>query len=300
MMDNADLNSLKRVDETHPLDLYIGIDNLSRQTLFLISDTEPGVMTSSQIMSVSMGERKDSRWGISFTLLDNKYNDIFNCFCNDIIESSRSIKDIRLGSVFIANRYNNWQQMLSKSRGELLSINSIKGLIGEILFLKEYLIPLYGQDLAVNSWIGPDRADQDFVCENIWYEVKATDSGSESVSIASIEQLDIPTDGELAIVYLDKTSETDGTKITLNRIYQEVRDSLISEDSKNRLSEILLNFGYYIRKEYDEPAYKLSKINRYKVDKDFPSMRRQNIPNAIVNSKYQLSVSYIGKWLIEK
>lgn len=296
-MYNKDLNSFKRVDETHPLDLYIGMDNLSRQTLFLISDTEPNNASSSQIIDVSVGKRKDNRWGISFSLLDNKYDDIFTCFCNDIIESSRSIEDKNKGTGFVVNRYNKWQLMLSKTRGDLLSQSAIKGLIGELLFLKEYLIPLYGHYIAVNSWIGPDKADQDFVCENIWYEVKATDSGSESVNVSSIEQLDMLIDGELVIVYLDKTSNIDESSITLNSAYREVHDSLKNENLENKFSEILLNLGYFPRPEYDEPSFKLSKISRYLVDGKFPSMRRQNVPDAIINSKYQLSISFISNYL---
>ena len=300
MKSNEDNNSFNRVDESHPLDIYIGTDNLSRQTFFLISEKEPISMSSSQIISASVGRRKDSRWGISFTLLDTKYSDIFSCFYNDIIESSRSIIDKNKGADFVVNRYNKWQLMLSKSKGELLTHSVIKGLIGEILFLKEYLIPKYGQETAVNSWIGPDKADQDFVCNNTWYEVKATNSGSESINITSVEQLDMKINGELIIVYLDKTSSTDDFKITLNKTYKDVYDLLKDDNLKNKLSTILLNLGYFPRPEYDEPTFKLTKIDRFLVDNNFPCMRRKDIPRAIINSKYQLSITVINNHLITK
>lgn len=299
MNSNEDNNSFKRVDESHPLDIYIGIDNLSRQTFFLISEKEPTSMTSSQIISASVGKRKDAKWGISFTLLDNKYSDIFGCFCNDIIESSRLIRNKNSGADFIVNRYIKWQLMLSRSKGGLLTHSVIKGLIGEIHFLKEYLIPKYGQEIAVNSWIGPDKADQDFVCNNTWYEVKSTDSGSEGINITSVEQLDMQINGELVIVYLDKTSSADNFKITLNKIYKEVHDLLKDVNLKNKLSTILLNLGYFPRPEYDEPAFKLTKVNRFLVDSNFPSIRRKNIPQAIINSKYLLSISAINNHLIK-
>lgn len=298
-MFNNDNNSFKRVDESHPLDLYIGTDNLSRKTLFLISNVEPSAVTSSQIISVIIGQRKDNKWGISFTLLDNKFEDIFNCFCADIIESSRLITGKDKGTEFIRDRFTKWQLMLSKSRGELLSSSVVKGLIGEMLFLQKYLIPMYGQDAAIKSWIGPDKADQDFVCGNIWYEVKATESGSESVSITSVEQLDMSKSGELVIVYLDKTSSTDVSKITLNGIFHELYNLLENDELKTKLSGILLNLGYFPRPEYDEPAYKLSKIEKYKVDEKFPSVRRADLPDSVINLKYQLSISSIHAYLKE-
>jgi len=299
-MDNQDFNSFKRVDEIHPLDIYTGTDNISRLTLFLISDLEPPTVSSSQIINVSVGKRKDNKWGISYTLLDNQFEDLFAKFCTDIIESSRSLKVKTSGAEFICNRYEKWQNMLSKFKGELLSHSTIKGLIGELAFLKEYMIPMYGQEKALNSWIGPDKADQDFVCDNTWYEVKSTVSGAESISVTSIEQLDMSMAGELVIVYLDKTSQSDAEKITLNSIVKAVSESLSNEEMKHKLSGILLNLGYYVRPEYDEPTFKYSKTERYLVDNKFPCVRRKDLPHAVINSKYDLSISLISKYRREK
>lgn len=293
------IDSFQRVDNQHILDLYIGIDSMSRFTLFLISETEPNHMFSSQIINVQVGKRRDNQWGISFSLINNKFEDIFCHFCSDIIESSRIISDRNKGSEFICSRYIKWQNMLSKYKSGMLSPSEIKGLIGELYFLKEYLFPQYGQELAVNSWIGPDKADQDFVCENTWYEVKSTVSGAESLRIASIEQLDMPLEGELVVVYLDKTSYSDDLKITLNGIYQEVYNLMETEYLKQKLGDILLNLGYYKRFEYDEYIFKFSKLDRYKVDKTFPCIRKNMLPHAVINAKYDLSISFISNFLKE-
>ena len=291
------IDSFQRIDDTHILDIYLGIDNMSRYTLFLISECEPLQMYSSQIISVQAGIRKDKQWGISFSLINNGFEDIFFHFCTDIIESSRILTKKEKGSEFVCARYNNWQNMLTKYKGGLLSPGAIKGLIGELYFLKEFLIPLYGQEKAVYSWIGPDKADQDFVCGDTWYEVKSTVSGGETIKISSIEQLDTSNDGELVIVYLDKTSCTDNLKITLNSIYQEVYDSLSTELLKQKLGDIILNLGYYQRGEYDEYMFRFSKIDRYTVGAGFPCIRKTMLPSTVVNAKYELSISHIDSFL---
>lgn len=293
-MNDLDNNSLKRVDEKHPLDLYIGVDELSRPTLFLISDSEPPVVSSSQIINVSIGRRKDNKWGISFTLLDIKFEDQFSSFCKDIIESSRSLKEKAKGASFICKRYEKWKFMLSKLNGDLLSYPEIKGIIGELYFLKNFLIPKYGQPSALNSWIGPERADQDFVCEDKWYEIKAVESGAESVMISSVEQLDSQQSGLLTIVYLDKTSPEDTSKITLNSIFQEIYGMLEKEELKNIFSGKLLSFGYYPRHEYDEPSFKFSNMEKYIVDSKFPCIRRNILPESILHLQYNLSISIIN------
>lgn len=287
----------QRVDDTHILDIYLGMDSMSRYTLFLVSESEPPQLYSSQIISVQVGIRKDKQWGISFSLLNNHFEDIFLHFCSDIIESSRVLTKKENGAEFVCTRYINWQNMLTKYKGGLLPPAAIKGLIGELYFLKEYLIPLYGQEKALYSWIGPDKADQDFVCDETWYEVKSTISGEESIKISSIEQLDASVDGELVIVYLDRTSYTDILKITLNNIYKEVYNSLSTELLKQKLGDIVLNLGYYQRSEYDEYMFKFSKIDIYTVAVEFPCIRRTMLPCAVVNAKYDLSISHINNFL---
>ena len=294
------IDSFRRIDDTHVLDLYLGRDSMSCYTLFLISESEPPQMFSARTISVQVGQRQDKRWGVSFSLLNNKYEDVFCHFCDDIIESSRRQRDKAKGAEFVCSRYVKWQQMLKKNSDGLLSQAEIKGLIGELLFLKYHMIPRYGEDVAVNSWIGPEKADQDFICENTWYEVKATVSGAESVKISSVEQLDVPVDGELVVVYLDKTSYSDEIKITLNSMYQDVMDMLSTELLQQKLCDILLNLGYFKRTEYDEYLFKFTKMVRYSVTPLFPALRRIDIPPSVVNAKYELSVAFISNYMKEE
>lgn len=286
--------SFHRVDTVHILDIYLGLDQYSHYTLFLISEVDVPKIVSSKLIHVEIKRRKDKKWGITFSLEDEKYVDMFCIFCEDIIESSRPIADKNKGTAFICSRYKEWQQMLKKNPDGLLSVSEIKGLIGELLFLHTFLIEKYGEEKAVNSWIGPDRADQDFVFEDIWYEVKSTVSGAESVIISSVEQLDVNKPGELVVMYLDKTSQADSEKISLNIIVQKILNQLHSEKVKSHFNSILSSHGYLYLKEYDEVVYKYSKMVEYIVTKLFPSLKRKNIPDTVVNARYELSLAAIA------
>lgn len=294
------MNSFQRVDESHILDIFLGIDSMSRFTMFFICDDEPSQLTSSQMVSVFVGQRSDGRWGTSFALNDNTFLDIFFHLCSDIIESSRTVPSKASGASYVGKRYSQWQDMLSKYRGGVLAETEIKGLIGEMVFLQNHLLPLYGERLAVNSWIGPEMADQDFVLASSWYEVKATTKGAEIVKISSVEQLDTHIDGELVIVYLDKTSRINEQRITINLLYESVLSSLREDSIKQQFGAILLKRGYYKRPEYDELNFQLSAISRYKVSQEFPCLRRTNIPDAVITVYYNLSVSAISAFLIKE
>lgn len=293
------IDSFRRVDEEHPLDIYLGKDASARTSMLLISKSVPMQIYSSHLIGITIGKRTDGAWALSFSLLDNQYQDMFFHFCDDIINSTREVKDKVQGTTFVCLRYLKWQEMLKKNSSGLLSFSEIKGLIGELVFLKEFLFDKYGKNIALQSWIGPDKADQDFVCDDSWYEIKATVSGSATIKISSIEQLDTVNDGELVVVYLDKTSYANPNRITLNGIVDEIEKSLDNGEQRQLLRDILIRQGYIHRNEYDEHGFVCTIINRYAVTQSFPALRKKDIPTAIANSNYLLSLSAIQDFLKE-
>lgn len=286
-----------RVMAEHPLDLFAGCDSGSRETLLLVCNNKPQKLFSSTVIDVSTGKRKDNRWAVSFSLNDSKYFDIFCQFCFDIILSSLDVSNDDDGAAFVCQRYIKWQEMLKKKRGELLSEKEIKGLIGELFFLKNYMIEKFGIREAILSWVGPKRVDQDFVTEDTWYEVKTTTSGSESVKISSIEQLDIEEDGHLVILFLDKTSTTNIHKLTVNSLVDDMIN-LVSGDATllTALNNSLIDQGYYYSEEYDEFAYRFNGMQTYEVNSNFKCLRRKEIPLSVKDAVYDLLLSEIDKF----
>ena len=281
-----------RIDESHPFDFYIGKDQNLNKTLLLLCDDNPGKLLPSNVINIFVGRRKDDRWAISFTLKDVLFDDQFLVFCNDIIEYAREFDNSINSGAIVSKRYIMWQKMLSKSRTDLLSLSEIKGLIGELIFLKDYLAVAYSFKEAVISWLGPFRADQDFIIENLWYEVKSTTLDSTTVNISSISQLDSTQIGNLVVIRLEKTSQTDSKKITLNSIIKEISDNC-GEDSKLLFLDILFDHGYVIRDEYDDICFRFHKIDFYNVDETFPCIRKNSLPLSVANIEYQLLLSTI-------
>lgn len=126
------LDTYQRVDSTHPLDLYVGIDDTARWTLLLISDFQPLSVTSSRMIMIKSGKRSDSKWTQSFSLVDDRFRDIFMLFCEDIVSSSTNIANKEKAVCFVGKRYKEWREMLANARGNLLSPEEIKGLLGEM------------------------------------------------------------------------------------------------------------------------------------------------------------------------
>ena len=290
--------SYRRVDGVHPLDIYFGLDEKLRWSLLLICDQEPPALEASKMIFVYKGKRQDNRWAISLSLIDDTYKEIFLLFCSDIIDSSRHITDRKKGINFVAQRYKEWREMLANSRNNLLSPSEVKGLLGEMYFLLHCLAPMYGVEKAALSWTGPKQLPQDFIIDNTWYEVKTISSHRSEVTISSIEQLDCNCDGELVVIVADKSSITNERSINLNVIYSQLLNSIQSDSVKSDFSNLLFQFGYYPRQEYESSEYtfEIKDSHRYNVSSAFPCLRRNGLPASITGAEYKLSLPAVSEF----
>ena len=296
------IESYQRVDDTHPLDLYVGIDEMSRWTLLLICDIRPKQFTSSKMIQAKLGKREDGRWTVSLSLVKDEYRDMFILFCGDIIESSRAIQNKDKAANFVIVRYREWKEMLANARNGLLTPEEIKGLLGEMYVLDSELMPRYGSEKSALSWTGPKAAHQDFILEDTWYEVKTISSGKDEVKISSVEQLDCQNDGKLIVVYADNTSRTNENAINLNLIYMKLLSRLMNDDVKTEFCDMLLKYGYYPRPEYEDIDYifEIKGVRRYIVTTSFPCFRRKNIPADITKVDYCISLPAIKDFMEEE
>ena len=292
LLDSHGIDNFQRVSTTHPIEWFIGRDTDAKYALFCIVKTQPKYIGSSKVIHVFIGKRKDTRYGVTFSLLDNNYLEFFAYFCEDMINFTKSVNDIN-ASKAICDRYIQWQLAFKKTKGQLLSFEEIKGLLGEMVFLKSKMFPKYGVETAIDSWTGGEKTIQDFYCNDTWYEIKATVSGSSSVKISSVEQLDASTDGHLIVVALDKTSETDASRLTLNNVYEIILEKIPTEEAKENFKNRLLAYGYVPLKEYDSFGFKYNGMTGYTVNKDFPCLRKNAIPSSVQKANYELSLPAI-------
>ncbi len=288
-----DTDKYQRIDITNPVAWYIGLDGEGRYSLFAITETQPELLSSTKVINVFVGNRRDGKYGVTFSLLDREGMDLFIHFCEDIIFCSHNVRKPETVADYICSRYLLWQKAFVKTGGKLLSFEQVKGLIGELYFLKMRMIPQYGPEIAVRSWSGIEATDQDFSCDNTWYEVKSTVSGSGTVKISSIEQLDVYDVGHLVVVKLDKTSEADTSKLTLNNMVELVVDAIPEKVLQESFRNRLLAYGYYYDKAYDRIGFRFSGIEQYLVNAKFPCLRKSQIPSSVQNAKYELSLAAI-------
>jgi hypothetical protein len=284
-------NAFLLLDCNHPVEFNIGYEELNQKTLLVMHSGEIHNIASSKSIVASNYQFPDGTWVLTFRLVRNDNEDVFLRFCWDIIESSRNNNGDKIE--FILQRYKKWLKLMEYNRQDIMSGSMQKGLLGELLFLKE-LISTMGDTKAVNSWSGPDDADQDFIYDNTWTEIKAVSADAERVEISSIEQLDNNIGGTLRVYYLETTTPDNALGFTLAKIVSDVK-TLISgnPEAKELFEHKIFMYGYEDKPCYDFQKYRLCKVDEYDIRNNFPRITKDSINPAIVRAQYSISFAAI-------
>jgi len=288
-----------RIDTQHPLEWHIGYQSISQKTLVLTCSIDIGTVESSKSMTVERRRREsDNRWTLSFELLRDEQEGVFSILCSDIIEHSRPATTEKEALTLVISRYKQWSKLLESQKSGLMSEQNRKGLLGELLFLQERVEESDSAMVAVQGWMGPTSADQDFTYVDGWHEVKSIGASSTSVTISSLEQLDAPDEGELVIMRIDKAAPEKSGAISLNCVVCRIIEALSGQtDALDLFRSNLGAYGYIDLQEYSEQKYYCSGSERYRVCSTFPKLTKKNVPAQIASAHYELSLPSLTDWL---
>lgn len=283
----------KRVGTVPELDTYVGKDDKGRYAFKFKGQYIPTRIFGSEVISVEQYE-EDSSYSLMFLLEKDELLERFCTFCQDLLSAVDGITDQAEGYRAICNRYASWKRLFKPNHGDMTE-PEIMGLIGEMLFLKNEMIPAYGTDRAIDSWMGPEKTNKDFSIDSVWYEVKAVSAGKDSVHISSIEQLDSEVDGYLVVYKLEKMSPGyDGVK--LSSLANEIMILINNDFYKEMFARKLMSYGFDWSSDYDNFVYSQSSFAKYLVSNGFPRIMRNSIALPIIKVQYELILSNIEQF----
>ena len=98
-----------RVDNQHPLELYIGLDEKGRKAIELRARFTARKVTGTSAIDVHQ-YKNEKHNTIRFSLCDEEIKGLFFKFCDDLIEQSRGISDKGQGYQTIVNRFFQWKK----------------------------------------------------------------------------------------------------------------------------------------------------------------------------------------------
>lgn len=284
------------LDIDHPLSISIGINSKGNQSLLFSNVVVRSEISSTYAVGVNSLLFKNGKTSLEFELLQEENLEEFLRLCWDLIESTSHSKEPLHDLVM---KYKSWLKLLQNIPKGVMSFEKQKGLLGELLYFNALLAELPPNEV-LESWIGPDGSDQDFVFKNSWTEVKSVALAAEKVSISSLQQLEQEIPGKLLLQFLEKSVDSKNS-VNLPDEIETIRKKLDDSFLIDIFNTKLIKCGY---KEEHADKYKINCFRFvdstfYKVDSNFPRLTRKNVPLGVVESQYSISLAAIDDFAEE-
>jgi hypothetical protein len=185
------------------------------------------------------------------------------------------------------------------ARNDALSEQALRGLLGELIILRDVIAPRFTLAAAVSGWIGPQDAPQDFVIAGIAVEVKTSTPTATSLRISSLEQLDASCPLFLANVRLSPSSGTQGAAFTPETLIAGLRQELGENTPARAEFDLrLAEAGYQELPAYAGRWYQWDGTRYYRIEGDFPRLTLPTVPAGVVAAFYDIALSICAPYEI--
>ena len=233
---------------------------------------------------------------IDIKLKNNNLLEIYLEFLENIIENVKLTSNKTTVVNLILKKINIWIRFFKKKKFEGLSEEEIRGLIGELLFIKKFSL---NKDFKENilRWKGCENGLHDFDFKEKKAEIK-TFSQSGIIRISLIDQLDIQKNKNIYLICFG-LSKKDG-QFSLNDLINEIQKKL-----EGNLSLIfrdkLKSYGYFeIHKNDYNEKYRNFDEHFYKITSEFPKILSKDTQSGITNISYGLDTNLLSSFDIGK
>lgn len=303
----AGTDNLRRVRSS--LKFWRGKDHLGR-LLFVLDGSPPTSPVPEKKpagLDIQIIDRDNGEKRLILTLTDKDATDIFRSLCADLLKTAEilSTDERKNGMTIILQRIVRWQELLTARRSNLLSPSQIIGLLGELLFLQDIIIPRLGQSVnAIACWRGSFGDEQDFLFNDVIFEIKTQLSTSDRyIYISSEDQLDTVS-GTIVLCHqsLSKTVENTDGAVSLASLAEAILSNLRSADvaAADLFMLGLIEAGYTTRPEYSKDIYKIQARNFYSVVESFPRIVRGDLRAGVDKVIYRISLHACEKFRVSE
>lgn len=280
-----------KLNDNYLIDIIIGKTETNEYCFLVRGKTERRRVSQTNVIHLTLEQYGQDNKQLIFILKDRGFEELFLKLILDIYHYMYENGETTIDGAY--KRWYLWKELFSYDKNEILSENKIQGLIGELLFLSEYMINTYGVENAILAWGGADYNKKDFEINNTWYEIKTVLNATNSIKISSIQQLDSSHKGYLVVYVFNKSTVASNGSINLNNLIDTIGQNINRNDIYDFFINKLLTQGYTYREEYNNFNIQVCEINYYLVDDNFPKLTVKNVPKGIKECTYCLDINEI-------
>lgn len=304
----ADTVNARRVDADIPFNFFWARDIDQKCLLVLrhIAESAPaGRLPRLRGIEVTESASKgsDART-LSFRLLDSAHSDIFYRLCVDIVTSAQGAHSEKEAVEIALARTWRWHHLLRGGSDDRLSLEEQKGLIGELIVLDSFLLPLFSPADALTAWHGPLGAPKDFEIGRLCIEAKARrGAATPFIAISSEHQLDdTGTDALfLHVAEIDQAPAEAPGAFTVSAVGQRIKDSIAAIDSGaiDAFETLLAAAGFRWDDDYSDSSWVEGPSRLYQVSPGFPRILLAQDVHGVSNVQYSVALSECEPYMVK-
>lgn len=297
----------RRADPDHPRDWWwcVDPDGTPALVLYAVSARElPNDLVDLKGLSASFRKQAD---GVHFLLLLMATGgdvELFHTLCLDLVECTQKCASPDSAVDVVLARLRRWQQLLRKGKKPGLTDEEVRGMLAELLFLRDELRPKYGIEAAIRGWSGPAGHPQDFAVDECAFEIKSRLSAARQViEISSLDQLESKV-SSLVLVVQDLTvgqAESPGGT-TLAQLVKQLRAlaASVGQELVDQFDSSVDSVGYEDGRRYADVWYIDAGRRYFRVGEDFPRIIRSGTQSEIVRARYSLDITQCGRFKVSE
>lgn len=292
-------DNVRRASTTHPLDFYRGRNHVGQYIFVLNADDgcrelpKPPKLNG---IDASVESRPSDGARLVLTLEDPNQFDIFGALCGHLLDATADHARGANGPglLMVLRRLADWHNMLRRRRDELLTSEEVIGLVGELLFLRDQVMPRAGVSGGVAAWRGAHRDEQDFAFGAWQIEVKTQLSTSDHrLLISSEAQLDTAGSRLLLCHQTIARAPAGGGAVSLNALISHLtQETTTAGPGVVEQFEMALEACRYTKRaEYDEAEWLLTDRRLFEVRDAFPRLTPGMLPAGVHAVSYAILLS---------
>ncbi|BBK43789.1 hypothetical protein STVA_38090 [Allostella vacuolata] len=300
-------DNVRRASSTHPLDFFRGRNHAGQYIFSLTADDgcrelpRPPKLNG---IDVSVERRPGDGARLVLTLEDPDQFDIFRALCGHLLDATADHpRDANgPGLRLVLRRLADWHNMLRRRREGLLTTEEIIGLVGELLFLRDEVMPRAGVSSGLATWRGAYRDEQDFAVGAWQIEVKTQLSTSDHrLLISSEAQLDTAGSRLLLCHQAVARAPSGSGAISLNALVDGLAVEITTAGSAalEAFDAALEAARYARRDDYDEPEWLLTERRMFEVRDGFPRLTPIMLPAGVHAVSYAILLSVCQPFAID-
>lgn len=237
-------------------------------------------------------------------LNDIYFKDLFDDLILSIYSKINQVLDPIDYSELFTKHFFKWSAFFEKKKLDGLTREQVKGMIGELFFLKNQLLELSTNvDDVISSWRGPYDEGHDFVGEFADFEIKTIENTKNNVRISSEFQLESEMGKALFLVVISVVSDFENG-LSLKSLINDIKSIILSElgdnsifinaiSQKGLIFNDLEQYEIYKYTPIFETSYDCNQIN-------FPKLISSNTPEEINEINYSIRLNLIEEFITNK